>query len=196
MKVLLTAFRNTSSENLIYYSIADTLIIENDKAMCAAQIENAVKQDKYNFIFCFGQRPNIKDKVHIETQARIGDSILKTAFDCDTLRHLFEQKGITAKLSQNAGTSYCNHLYYSGLNAAQGKPVQLVFIHIPYEKNISDFDIFSENFNNAIKDLFSQSLLEGNLPVTHLRISKISLMLKKSYIGEMLTEDKLPVRHV
>lgn len=66
MKILMTAFRNTSSQKLIFHCIADTLIIENDKKKCAEQSGNAVKQVTYNLIFCFGQRHNIKDKVHIE----------------------------------------------------------------------------------------------------------------------------------
>lgn len=152
MKILLTVFRGTSSEKLISHYLADTLIIENDKKRCAEQIENAVKQGTYDIIFCFGQRPNIKDKVHIETQCQMGDSVLKTAFDCEALCRAFEQNGIASKLSHNAGTSYCNHLYYSGLSASENTKAQIVFVHIPFEKNISDFDEFAMKIIKTVNE--------------------------------------------
>lgn len=152
MKILITAFRNTSAQKLISCHLADTLIIENDKAICAAQIENAVKQGTYDIIFCFGQRPNIKDKVHIETQAQMRDSVFKTAFDCEALCRAFEQNSIASKLSHNAGTSYCNHLYYSGLSASENTKTQIVFVHIPFEKNISDFDEFAMKIIKTVNE--------------------------------------------
>ena len=45
------------------------------------------------------------------------------------------------KNSKNAGTSYCNYIYYKALEYLQENrsDTKVVFIHIPYYKNISDF---------------------------------------------------------
>lgn len=151
-KVLLVAFRNSSAEKLVSYCGGDKLIVENDKIKCAAELESVIKQGKYSYIFCFGQRPNIKDKVHIETQAKIGNNICETNLDCEKLQLLFEQNGITAKLSHNAGTSYCNHIYYSGLASLNNMKTAIVFVHIPFEKNITAFADFSQKVNKAVNE--------------------------------------------
>ncbi len=52
MKILMTAFRNTSAQKLISHCIADTLIIENDKKKCAEQIGNAV----FSLVFALTSR--------------------------------------------------------------------------------------------------------------------------------------------
>lgn len=155
MKILITGFRRTSSEKLLCCfkgnDLYDTLVIENDEKKCAAQIERALKRG-YDYVFCLGQRPNIKDKVHIETRAKCGDDILKTEFDCTKLAALFGENNATAKLSDNAGTSFCNLLYYSGLSciARNGLKTRLVFIHVPFMTNISDFDDFEKGLKAMI----------------------------------------------
>ncbi len=151
-RTLLIGFRGTSAQDLLTYCTMEPLVCENNKLICAEQIENAVKSHDYNHIFCFGQRPNIKNKIHIETQAQMENAVLKTEFDCETLMEIFLQNKITAILSNNAGTSYCNHIYYKGLNANSDKSTKIVFIHIPFKKNISDFNLFCKRTMKAILD--------------------------------------------
>lgn len=149
-RILLTAFRGTSAE-LLVKSVEENerhtvLILPNDKVKDSKLLIEALRQEHFDYIISLGQRPNIKDKVHIETMARKGNPGIATAFDCEKLKHNLEQTGLPAKLSANAGTSFCNELYWNGLQyIAQNKlDAQMVFVHVPFEKNISDVRWFRE----------------------------------------------------
>ncbi len=144
-KVLLTGFRGSSAEQLIEKSNGfDTLILPNDKVKDSEKLINAIANEKYDYIFSFGQRPNIKNKVNIETTARNGLTSVETDIDCEQLQKLFEPNGVVAKISRNAGTSYCNSLYFNGLSYIQKNrfKTKMVFVHIPFLKNIDDTDSF------------------------------------------------------
>lgn len=155
-KVLLTGFRGSSAEQLINKSNGfDTLILPNDKVKDSEKLFNAIANGKYDYVFSFGQRPNIKNKIHIETTARNGITSVETDFDCVQLQKLFESNGITAKISHNAGTSYCNCLYYNGLNYIHQNNLKTktVFIHIPFSKNIDNSDLFFTKINNTLSKI-------------------------------------------
>lgn len=152
-KVLLTAFRGSSAEQLIRYAKDfDSLILPNDKVKDSEKLFNKIIDGAYNYVFSFGQKPNIKNKVHIETTGRNGITSVETSFDCVQLQNGFISNGITAKISHNAGTSYCNCLYYNGLNYIQQNNLKqkMVFIHIPFSKNIDDTDLFFTNINDTL----------------------------------------------
>ena len=152
-KVLLTAFRGSSAEQLIKYAKGfDTLILPNDKVKDSEKLIDVIADGSCDYVLGFGQRPNIKNKVHIETTARKADSAIVTNYDCKGLQKSFESNGISAKISHNAGTSYCNCLYYNGLNYIQQNNLKtkMVFIHIPFLKNIDDIDLFFTNMVKAI----------------------------------------------
>ena len=159
MQALLTAFSDTSSEMLVRsISEYDQLILENDKAISVKQLEQALQKGNYRYVFSFGQRSVIKDKVHIEHQAFIDNETLETFFDINKLKKAFEDCRITVKLSHNAGTSYCNNIYYNGMKMIAKKHMntKMVFIHIPYMKNISN----SEDFFHLIEKGIKNFLLE------------------------------------
>lgn len=144
-KILLTAFRGSSAEQLLKYANSfDKLILPNDKVDDAEKLKQAISKMNYDFVVSLGQRPNIKNKVHIEMTAKSGDIHINTDFDCERLKVLFEQNGIDTKISHNAGTSYCNSLYYNGLSYIQKNNLKtkMAFVHIPYVKNIDDTDSF------------------------------------------------------
>ncbi|SFB99799.1 pyroglutamyl-peptidase I [Massilia yuzhufengensis] len=42
------------------------------------------------------------------------------------------ERGLTAGVSQSAGTFVCNHVFYGVMHATAGKPVKAGFIHVPY----------------------------------------------------------------
>ena len=154
-KVLLTAFRGSSAAQLIKYTNDfDTLILPNDKIKDSEKLIDMIADGSYDYVLGFGQRPNIKNKVHIETTARKADSTIVTNYDCEVLQGLFESNGLSAKISNNAGTSFCNCLYYNGLNYIQQNNLKtkMVFIHIPFLKNIDDINSFFtrviETFSN------------------------------------------------
>ncbi len=117
MDILLTAFRDTSAELLLKaHNGYNTLFLPNDKVKDSEITINALKKESANYVICFGQKPLIRNKITVETTAGDGEIRLKTAFDCERIRALFEEKGIDAKISHNAGTSFCSRLYYNILN--------------------------------------------------------------------------------
>ncbi len=178
-RILLTAFRGSSAEKLIG-SFAEnphedhradsgiidttvwrTLLLPNDKVRDSQILIEHIAKEQFALVMSFGQRPNIKNKVHIETTARDGESKIITRFDCDRLCQVFGQSGLTAKISHNAGTSFCNRLYWNGLNyLAENRPdIKMVFIHIPYLKNITDFNSFGERIFQAFSRIQSMKIV-------------------------------------
>ena len=154
--ILLTSFRDTSSELLLKeFNEFPVLVLPNDKVRDSELLIEMLSKTHYDYVLSFGQRPNIKDKVHIETTAREGEVCLDTVFDCERLRLLFEQNGIQAKLSHNAGTSFCNKLYWNGLKYIEEHELEtkMVFVHVPFVKNIKDFELFRQRIYNTLKVL-------------------------------------------
>ena len=156
--ILLTSFRDTSSELLLKeFNEFPVLVLPNDKVRDSELLIEMLLLSKthYDYVLSFGQRPNIKDKVHIETTAREGEVCLDTVFDCERLRLLFEQNGIQAKLSHNAGTSFCNKLYWNGLKYIEEHELEtrMVFIHVPFGKNIGAFEVFQKKIFATIQQL-------------------------------------------
>ena len=153
MQILLTAFKNTSSEALVKRTQRfDLIILENDMEKSVKQLEQALQKEKYRYIFSFGQRPIIKDKIHIEDKAIVNREVLETSFDTEKLKKAFEDCEITVKLSHNAGTSYCNNIYYNGMKIISNNNLntEMVFIHIPYMKNISNSADFFHSIEKGI----------------------------------------------
>lgn len=155
--VLLTAFRGTSSEKLIT-AFDDTyikIILENDKNISEKQLVDALENNKINYIFSFGQKPVIKDKIYIETVGKIDGTIYNTDFNIDKLASALNSRGLSARVSSNAGTSYCNNIYAYGLKyiSENNYNAKITFIHVPFEKNISDFQDYSKKLIKSINDL-------------------------------------------
>lgn len=159
MQILLTAFKNTSSEAFVKRAKSfDLLILENDREQSVRQLEQALQREKYRYIFSFGQRPRIKDKIHIEDKAVVNEEALETSFDVEKLKKAFEYCEITVKLSHNAGTSYCNNIYYHGMKIISNNRLnaEMVFIHIPYMKNINNSADFFHSIEKGIIKLLSE----------------------------------------
>lgn len=153
MNILLTGFCGTSSELLVKTAKYKSLILPNDKTADSAILLQEL--NRANIILSFGQKPNIKDKVYFEITARNGGSHINTNFEYGRLKSLLEANHVPVRISDNAGTSYCNELYWKGLNYIQGKGLdtQMIFIHIPFYKNISAPDLFFERILTAIENL-------------------------------------------
>ena len=157
--VILTAFRCSSSEMLMKdIENYEYLILPNDKIKDSEILLNVIEQKRPDYVISFGQRPNIKNKVHIETSAKCGDEVIHTNFDCEGLNHLLKQNGMVSQISHNAGTSYCNQLYFNVMKEIfqKGLDTKMVFIHIPYVKNISDFGSFRKQIFDTISDIVSR----------------------------------------
>lgn len=155
-RILLTAFRNTSAEQLLHgVTEYRTLLLPNDKELDSRLLCEMLSREHFDLILSIGQKPNIKDKVHIETAARKNGMQLVTDFDCDRLMGLFETNEICARISYNAGTSFCNALYWGGLHciSRMTADIRMVFLHIPFAKNVGDFEAFRRQFLMVMKDL-------------------------------------------
>lgn len=154
-RILLTAFSGTSAEALIQGSKNRLLLLPNDKVKDAELLIEVLSGELFDYIVSFGQRPNIKNKVHVETTAKAGDLCMDTKFDCGWLKNAFEQKGIDARISGNAGTSFCNQLYFNGLKyiGQSGLNTQMVFVHVPFLKNVDNFEEFREKVLEVIDEL-------------------------------------------
>ena len=153
-KILLTAFKNTSSEKLIYCfdSGFTKLILENNKEYSTHQLFDELNDHKYDYVISFGQKPVIRDKVYIEKKANSNLLTCDTSFDVSQLKSSIENSGLSVKISENAGTSYCNNIYYQGLRYINDIDIdiKMVFIHIPFEKNISDFNAYTSKIIQGI----------------------------------------------
>ena len=161
MRILLTAFENTSSQVLVKsISGYDRLILENDKIKSVKQLEQALQNENLRYIVSFGQRPVIKNKIHIEDTALISGEVLETSFDTARMKRAFENHKLSVKLSHNAGTSYCNNIYYHGMRmiAENRLNTEMVFIHIPYMKNISNAADFFDLVEKGIIDFISEDI--------------------------------------
>ncbi len=159
--ILLTAFKGSSAEELLKNADKNNiLLLPNDKTKDGELLISAISNGCYDYVICFGQRPNIKNKVHIETTAKDSDLLLNTNWDYEQLDKLLKDNGITSKISHNSGTSFCNSLYFNGLKYISDNRLstKIIFIHIPYMKNISDFDSFAK----TLPDIILNNILDKN----------------------------------
>lgn len=155
--VLLTGFRGTSSELLMKRAKCSSLVLPNDKWLDSRLLCGELNRKSYDWILSFGQKPNMKDKLCIETAARgaNGDanSYVNTNFEYELLKTALEARNIPVRISHNAGTSFCNALYWNGLNyiSAEGLRTKMLFVHIPFYKNLSDPECFLEEILAAVE---------------------------------------------
>ncbi|MBP0956520.1 MAG: hypothetical protein J5997_04040 [Oscillospiraceae bacterium] len=156
-KILLTAFKGTSSEKVIgcFNEAYRRLILENDKVISVNQLISELENDRFDYVISFGQKPVIKDKIYVECSGRLGDTEYETDFDIIRLVSALKHNEFSVHISNNAGTSYCNNLYARGLKIILERAYKgrMVFIHIPFEKNISDLNDFSDRLIKAIQEL-------------------------------------------
>lgn len=162
-RILLTGFYHTSAEELILSAYGcDTLLLPSDKKKDGRLLVTQLVNKQYDLVICVGQRPNIKNKVHIETSARENGIVIRTTFDCEKLADLFKEHGLHAKISHNAGTSYCNALYWNGLQfiAENHLDTRIVFVHIPFYKNLCDPALFKKCFFEVIDELKAKGVYD------------------------------------
>ena len=155
MNILLTGFCGTSSELLIKNAGYKSIILPNNRLIDSQLLIKEISLQRYDYIFGFGQKPNIKDKLYIETTARNMTDRLNTNCEYDRLKSYFETNDLTVLISDNAGTSFCNALYWNGLNYIynKGMDTRMLFLHIPFCKNITDSKSFFKRILTAIEYL-------------------------------------------
>jgi pyroglutamyl-peptidase len=142
IKVLFTGFNgSTNSSKVLLDNISkntgiDLLLFENDFEISKRQLIYKLKENIYDIIFSFGQKPIIKS-IYIEKIATNEFEKLETNYDSIKLID-YLRKYYIIKMSENAGNYLCNNVYYNGLKFIfQNKlKTQMIFIHIPYLNNI------------------------------------------------------------
>lgn len=152
--ILLTGFSNTSSELLIHQAgDYKTIILPNDKVRDSEIVIGAISDAEFDYVFCFGQKPVLKDKVTIEVTAKEGDLWIDTSFPYRELKELFEENGVRVNISHNAGTSFCNKLYYNCMKyvVQRGMRTKIIFVHIPVYQNIIDRKTFFEKIIDVVE---------------------------------------------
>ena len=155
MDILLTGFQGTSSELLVKGAKHKSIILPSNKIVDSQLLIEEISLRKYDYIFSFGQKPNIKDKLYVETTARSMAERLNTNMEYAKLKSAFEANNLTVQISDNAGTSFCNALYWNGLNYIYNKDMdtKMLFLHIPFYKNISDSQSFFDRILTAISNI-------------------------------------------
>lgn len=155
MDILLTGFGGTSSEFLVKKASYKSLILPSNKIVDSQLLIEEIRLRKYDYIFSFGQKPNIKDKLYIETTARNMAEHLDTNLEYDKLKTVFENNKLSVHISNNAGTSFCNALYWNGLNYIYNKGIdtRMIFIHIPFCKNIARPELFFNRILTSVEYL-------------------------------------------
>ncbi len=152
-KVTLLAFKNTSAELLVKGMDFPTVFLPSDKLQDSEIAKEEIQ--KSSIIICFGQKPQIKNKICLELIAKNNGSTIATNFDIESFKEKLEQQNVSYSESQNPGTSYCNLVYWNSLNYIKDKRLncKFLFIHIPFEKNISNISELREKVHCVIKSL-------------------------------------------
>ena len=147
------AFKNTSAELLVEGIDFPTVFLPSDKTKDSEIAKTEI--EKSSVVICFGQKPQIKNKICLELIAKNQDEIISTNFKIDSFNKQLEQNNILYSESQNPGTSYCNLVYWNGLNYIKDQNLncKFLFIHIPFEKNINNIAELQEKLNIVIKNL-------------------------------------------
>lgn len=156
--ILMTGFCGTSSELLVKKADCKSLILPNDKVLDSQILLAELVRQNYEYIFSFGQKPNIRDKVYLETTARNGSKCIQTDFAYDKLQDIFKAEKIYVRISDHAGTSFCNALYWNGLEYIhnQGLKTKMIFLHIPFSGNITAVGDFFDRILKGILACYTE----------------------------------------
>jgi pyroglutamyl-peptidase len=158
IKPLFTGFMgNTNSSKIFLDNInktigLDLLFLENDFKISEEQLMDKFKENTYDVIFSFGQKPVIKS-IYIEKFATNGYEKLETNYNYIGLKNYLENY-FKIKISEDAGNYLCNNIYYKGLKYINENELkmQMVFIHIPYLNKI-DVKYFSKIMGKYIEEI-------------------------------------------
>lgn len=157
MSIILAGFQgnDNSAKRLLDCMRFDSILklyLENNKDKCVRQVLDAIKDG--DVLLAFGQKPVLKDKISIELAGKNKDKAITTRYPYDDILS-FCRGRYQAKVSYNAGTSYCNHLYYSIMEYSETNKIdlQMIFIHIPVIDNISDFQHLASIIQEYIHSL-------------------------------------------
>ena len=94
----------------------------------------------------------IRNKITVEDTAKCGEKVLKT--NAEPICGLIKGAGYDCRISHSAGTSFCNNLYFFGLDYIADNRIdtEMFFLHVPFSKNC-DTDKAAEVIDKMISKL-------------------------------------------
>lgn len=157
LKILLTGFKGTHNSSKVLLDKIETncnvekLYLENDFCRCTQQLKEKLKYQEYDLVISFGQKP-ITKSICLETVGYYNQLELLSNYDYEPLIRFLEEKNYGMKLSKRPGNYLCNHIFFHGLQYIKENSMKtkMIFIHIPYLKNIVDIDYMGKAFSEFI----------------------------------------------
>ena len=151
--ITILAFRNTSAELLVNGMDFPVVFLPSDKTRDSEIAKEEIQES--SIILCFGQKPQIKNKLCLELIAKNNGATIATNFELESFKKKLELQNVSYSESQNPGTSYCNLVYWNSLKYIEEKKLdcKFLFVHVPFEKNISNISELREKLNKVIKSL-------------------------------------------
>ena len=156
MELLLTAFVGTAAEELGKGIEGCTvLLLPNDKKADGVLLRGELVRKRYDIVLALGQKPRIRDRIFLETEAGSRGKRLQTTADVEELKKVLEKAGFVVCLSRSPGTSFCNALYWAGLEYIKENrlPIGMAFLHVPFLEGITDLPRFGEEFLSAVQEI-------------------------------------------
>ncbi len=195
MKYLFTGFQdNTNSSKRMAERLgelvndSEVLILENNRERCVNQLYAMLKSNRFKFIIMFGQKPVIKDKIYMERQAKADGEVLVTDCDLSSFVKYLTKQDYVIKESDNAGTSFCNWIYYHGMKYVRehGLVTKVQFIHIPVLGNVSDFSKLVNDFNQALSYIETGSCEEDFFYIENPGNEDISVLYDETALNNIM----------
>lgn len=151
--ILIAGFKgnNNSAKHLLdKIDFKNKLYLENDFEISVKQLENELT-NKYDYIIVFGQKPIIKS-IYIELKGVNENEEFITNYNYSKLIEFLNKNNYKTVISNNAGNYLCNNIYFNGLKYINinNLKTKIIFIHIPYLKNIPNIDNLAQSFTQYI----------------------------------------------
>lgn len=145
-RILITAFDGEDNSSRIILAKMKTdrkkIILPNHRQKSCGILKNeldSLTEKERLYIISMGQKPLIKNKISVEDTAKKDGNIIK--INGNGIARLIRSSGYDCYISHNAGTSFCNELFYFGLEYIGRKQLSalMFFLHVPfYDKCDSD----------------------------------------------------------
>lgn len=157
LRYLITGFlgANNSSkiivENIKPNNQIDKLYLQNNFEICLQQLEDKFKDQKFDRIISFGQKP-VTRAFCIETVAYNKETKIETSYNYLPLIKYLKDHNLSVRQSVRPGNYLCNYIYYHGLRLIREKNLQtdMLFIHAPYSRNLTNVKEVIDTFSAYI----------------------------------------------
>jgi hypothetical protein len=156
-KVLAAGFSgetNSAKQLLDKLECPEKLYLELNFDGSARQLNERLMAGSFDYALVFGQAP-IVDCVRIETigkRTRPPLQAIGAACDYGALIRILKRAGFKVEMSCDAGTYFCNNVYYYGLKTIHEKNLKtnLMFMHIPMLGDIGNMGNLAAALNDYI----------------------------------------------